>query len=98
MDGENKGKPYEQMDDLVAFTIISGYTYMLIGNSQFSSKNLAKLDQDIRSFGTPVFFNHRWVHPPTQQNTTLNMYGPDINVDFEPGNQEIWLVCNEFCL
>ncbi len=26
MDGENKGKPYEQMDDLVGFPIIFGST------------------------------------------------------------------------
>ncbi len=28
MDGENKGKPYEQMDDLGGFTPIFGNTHM----------------------------------------------------------------------
>ncbi len=32
MDGENNGKPYEQMDDLGGFTTISGNTHMYVIN------------------------------------------------------------------
>ncbi len=58
-----KGKPYEQMDDLVVPLFLETPICWLEIHS-FASENLAKLDQDIRSFGVSVFQPSLKLHPP----------------------------------